>query len=186
MMSTIHTPQPISHFLQSGPPTATSIASGPPAAAPAAQPLDILRALAQGNDPYSGAPLPALGPYQHPDTVRALFAAIASLERANAVPPSRGPATGPARTAPSRATSNSSSHPRDNAGKPWSPEDDTRLLAAFDAGETVATIAQAHARSRFAIEARLARFDRVPPPAGLRQPVTKLATVPTQTPPAQS
>jgi hypothetical protein len=41
-------------------------------------------------------------------------------------------------------------------------------VADFDAGESIDALAAAHGRSRLAIEARLARFGRVPMPAGVR------------------
>jgi hypothetical protein len=82
--------------------------------------------------------------------VRALYRAVAALE-SPAAPPTRPPAAG-----------------RGNAGKPWAKEEDEQLVAGFDAGRTVAALAEAHGRSRFAIEARLARFGKVPAPTGLR------------------
>jgi len=54
------------------------------------------------------------------------------------------------------------------SGKAWSSEEDAALLTAYDAGRTIAALAQAHERSRLAIEARLARYQRVPMPSGLR------------------
>jgi hypothetical protein len=57
---------------------------------------------------------------------------------------------------------------RGNAGKPWSQEEDERLTAGFDAGQTVDALAEAHGRSRVAVEARLARYGKVPMPTGLR------------------
>jgi hypothetical protein len=41
-------------------------------------------------------------------------------------------------------------------------------VARFDAGETLAALAADHGRSRIAIEAPLARFGKVPMPAGVR------------------
>jgi hypothetical protein len=55
-----------------------------------------------------------------------------------------------------------------NAGKPWSKEEDEGLVAGFEAGQTIAALAADHGRSRIAIEARLARFGKVPMPAGVR------------------
>jgi hypothetical protein len=121
------------------------------------QALAILKALAEGVDPVTGARFAADTPWQHADTVRALHRAVAALEAsATAAPPAapaeaRRPATG-----------------RGNAGKPWSKEEDEKLVAGFDAGQTVEALAVAHSRSRFAIEARLARFGKMPMPTGLR------------------
>ena len=109
-----------------------------------------LQALADGVDPATGAPFPAGSPYQHPDTVRALYHAIRALESA-----ADGPKR-PARNLPG------------NSGKPWSPAEDTQLAAAFDAGQSLEALATAHGRTRFAVEARLARLGKVPLPAGMR------------------
>jgi hypothetical protein len=111
--------------------------------------LATLQALANGVDPVTGTTFPAGSPYQHPDTVRALYHAIRVLE---ATPDSRRPA----RNLPG------------NSGKPWSPEEDTQLASAFDAGQSMEALAAAHGRTRFAIEARLAKLGKVPMPAGMR------------------
>ncbi len=117
------------------------------------QALAILKALAEGVDPATGARFAADTPWQRADTVRALHRAVAALEAA-------------APAAPAEAKRPASS--RGNAGKPWSKEEDEKLVAGFDAGQTVEALAAAHERSRFAIEARLARFGKVPMPTGLR------------------
>jgi hypothetical protein len=113
--------------------------------------LSILQSLAAGADPFSGAPFPAASIYQHPDVVRALFQAVRALEAALAAQKRHAarPAAG-------------------NSGKPWGKDEDEALVAAFDQGRSIDELATAHARSRLAIEARLARFGRVPMPAGVR------------------
>jgi len=118
--------------------------------------LRILKTLADGIDPGTGEALPVASAYQHPDAVRALFVAIRALEapEASEAAAKRGtPAQRPG---------------AGNAGKPWSKEEDEQLLAAFDGGQPVEAIAQVHGRSKVAIEARLAKFGRVPMPAGIR------------------
>lgn len=112
--------------------------------------LAILQALANGADPVSGTTFPAGSPYQHPDIVRALYHAIRALEAAPSKPKR------PARNLPG------------NSGKPWSPGEDTQLVSAFDAGQSMEALAAAHDRTRFAIEARLAKLGKVPMPAGMR------------------
>ncbi len=114
--------------------------------------LSILQALSNGTDPFSGQPFPAASPYQHPDIVRALYQAVRALEAA---------VTAQKRQA-ARATG------AGNSGKPWAKDEDDRLVAAFDAGQSIDELAVAHSRSRLAIEARLARFGKVPMPAGVR------------------
>jgi hypothetical protein len=110
--------------------------------------LGILKALADGVDPRTGAAFPADSPYQHPDSVRALCWAVQALEH---------PA--PARERPVKPRSAPA-----NAGRPWSEEDDARLARGFDAGRSVAELAEEHQRSRWAIEARLVRLNKMPPP----------------------
>src|SRR5882724_11922729 len=74
--------------------------------------IEILKALAEGIDPGTGEQFPAGSTYQHPDTVRALFAAIRGLEN---------PTPRPAKTdAPQKPAP-------ENAGRPWSQEEDSRL-----------------------------------------------------------
>lgn len=103
---------------------------------------EILKSLAAGVSPDDGSSLPAGTPLQSPDVVRALFLAADALE---------------ART---RATRRNANLPR-NAGKPWPQEEDERLLAAFDGGATVESLAAAHERTRAGIEARLVKHGRL-------------------------
>ena len=102
----------------------------------------ILKSLAAGTDPAMGGPLADVGVLQSPDIVRALFLAADSLET---------------RMRQSRRTGNL---PR-NAGKPWSADEDMRLLQAFDGGATVDVLAAAHERTRAGIEARLVKHGRL-------------------------
>lgn len=125
--------------------------------------LRILKTLADGIDPGTGETLPAASAYQHPDAVRALFVAIRALEAPEAETKRSMPASRPG---------------TGNSGKPWSKEEDEQLLAAFDGGQTVEAIAQAHGRSKVAIEARLAKFGRMPMPAGIRGAGTPHAAEP--------
>ncbi|MCC6472980.1 MAG: hypothetical protein IT514_04465 [Burkholderiales bacterium] len=116
----------------------------------------ILQALAHGIDPRTGEAWPADSPYQHPDTIRALFCALQAL-RGEAPPPR------PARTPPG------------NAGKPWSEEEDRRLAAGFDAGIRIPELAGQHGRSRTAIEARLLKLGKLAVPSG-RAPRFRVAS----------
>ena len=109
--------------------------------------LHIIQALAQGIDPHTGEAFPAASPYQHPQTVRALFQAAQALADAGSSSP--------------RASQGAPG----NAGKPWTDEDDQTLTAAFDAGRTLAELAERHGRSRVAIQARLIKLGKIEPPA---------------------
>jgi hypothetical protein len=110
--------------------------------------MHILGALAQGVDPHTGEHFPPQSPYQHPDTVRALFQAVEAL----------------AEPAPARPRAAASGLP-ENAGKPWSDAEDLTLAAAFDAGRPLAELAREHRRTRAAIQARLVRLGRIEPAA---------------------
>ena len=127
------------------------------------QTLRILNALANGVHPATGEKFAADGPYQHPDTVRALFEAMRAIEG--------GAATAPA---PERKPV----FPQSGSGSRWTGEEEQRLVAAFDAGESVETLARAHNRSRAAIEARLVRLGKMDASAvtsPLRYPPTPAA-----------
>jgi hypothetical protein len=117
--------------------------------------LKIIQQLASGIDPHSGEVFRADSPYQNPDTVRALFFALHALEGEPA--PKQ------------RAAVNAPGAPQ-NAGKPWSDEEDRMLAAAFDSGKQIPELATAHGRSRFAIEARLAKLGKIAPPPNMRAP----------------
>ena len=114
--------------------------------------LKIIQQLANGIDPHSGELFPADSTYQHPDTVRALFFALRELEGA--------PASKPRADAKENAPQ--------NAGKQWSGDEDQALASAFDAGKQIPELAALHQRSRFAIEARLAKLGKIAPPANIR------------------
>jgi len=107
--------------------------------------VKILQTLADGVDPATGEPFPASSPYQRADIVRALYIAVQALGnpgRAKASVPQDKPGL-------------------ENAGRPWSQEEDARLGRAFDAGKTIEVLAEEHKRSRFAIEARLVKLGRI-------------------------
>ena len=120
-----------------------------------ARALATLQALANGTDPVTGSIFPADSPYQHPDTVRALYHAIRALE-ARALKTDANNPRQPARNLPG------------NSGKPWSPDEDAQLVSAFATGQSMEALAATHGRTRFAIEARLAKLGKVPMPAGMR------------------
>ena len=107
--------------------------------------LHIVQALAQGIDPHTGETFAADSPYQHPDTVRALFEAAQALAGSSTERPR-----------PARAT-------LENAGKPWSDEEDQSLIDAFDAGKRIPELAEQYRRSRAAIQARLVLLGKLDP-----------------------
>ena len=110
------------------------------------QTLKILNALANGVHPWTGEVFAADSPYQHPDTVRALFEAVRTIESDHkpAPPQERKSGDVPA-----------------NTFVRWSLEEEVRLASQFDAGKTSAELAKLHNRSRAAIEARLLKMGKI-------------------------
>ncbi|HEY8538599.1 MAG TPA: hypothetical protein VIL28_07010 [Steroidobacteraceae bacterium] len=103
----------------------------------------ILSALAKGVNPFTGEVAAPDSPYQHADVVRALYAA---LERF------KSPAETKTRPRPDLPA---------NVGKPWSEEDDRRLIAEFDRGRKPTELAREFGRTLAGIEARLERLGRI-------------------------
>jgi hypothetical protein len=110
------------------------------------QALKILNALANGVHPATGEVFAADSAYQHPDTVRALFEAVRTMEGSRVAPP---------------AVERKTSEVPANTFVRWTPEEEERLGAAFDAGRTSAELAKLHNRTRAAIEARLLKMGKI-------------------------
>jgi hypothetical protein len=108
--------------------------------------LKILNALANGVHPATGEVFAADSAYQHPDTVRALFEAVRTMEGSRASSP---------------AAERKTSEVPANTFVRWTPEEEERLAAAFDAGRTSAELAKLHNRTRAAIEARLLKMGKI-------------------------
>lgn len=107
--------------------------------------LSIVSALANGVNPQTGEMFEVDSPYQAADVIRALYVAVRALEMSN-----RSKARGVRARMPG------------NAGKPWAEKEDVELLEKFDAGLSVAQLAQAHDRTLAGIQARLERHGRLP------------------------
>lgn len=105
--------------------------------------LKILNALANGVNPVTGEIFAADSPYQHPDTVRALFEAVRALD------------------VPINGSTRSNGGMPANTFVRWTPEEEERLAAGFDAGRSSAELAKLHNRSRAAIEARLLKLSKI-------------------------
>lgn len=104
--------------------------------------IDIIRALADGVDPYTGEMFPAGSPYQNPETVRALYEATKGLE----VLDSRRKRV---QTLPQ------------NAGKPWTKEEDQLLISRFESGAVIKDLSLKHGRTQGAIHARLIKLGKL-------------------------
>jgi hypothetical protein len=94
--------------------------------------IEIIKALSQGIDPYTGEIYPPDSPYQHPDTIRALFEAINALEKM------------------AERSKMQESLP-ENAGKAWSAEEDKLLIEQFDKGVSIRELSGDHKRTEGAI-----------------------------------
>lgn len=100
---------------------------------------EIIRSLADGRDPATGAAFPPNSPYQQADTVRALYVALEALD---------GP---PAKSRPADPN-------RPNLNQKWTPEEEQRLRDAFTAQKPIPEIAATHGRSAGAITSRLVKL----------------------------
>jgi len=109
---------------------------------------EIIDTLARGIHPVNGEVMPEDSPYNEPQVIRALFTVSQALGAASAAKPRR--------------------ELPPNAGKPWSPEDDARLAAAFDAGQTLDQLPGLFGRTRHSVEARLVKLGRLQTAVGAR------------------
>lgn len=104
--------------------------------------MAIIRKLADGMHPETGALLSADSLYQHPQAVRAMHRAMAALqfqqerERAKRFLPK-------------------------NAGKAWSNQEDAQICDEIRRGFTFEKIAQMHCRTNGSIVARLVRLGKI-------------------------
>lgn len=106
------------------------------------QALEILRALAAGSDPATGEVLPPDSVCQQPDVVRALAAAVTALQQA------------------ANAARKNQKLPS-ATGKPWTPDEDQALIAAFESGSTPKQLAAAHDRTNGAVRSRLMKLGKL-------------------------
>lgn len=101
----------------------------------------VLDLLANGIDPATGEVLPSEHVLNSPTVIRALFLGAQALDGipAKSVKPGAGP----------------------QAGKPWTNEEEKRLVEAFDKGAAIDELSQAHGRSKGGIAARLVRLGKI-------------------------
>ena len=104
--------------------------------------LEVLRLLADGVIPHTGECFPVDSPYQHPDVVRALYETVKVLEPIHARRLRRGRLP-------------------QNSGAPWTDEEDAKLAAAFETGQSIDAMVESHRRTRSAIIARLLKLGRL-------------------------
>ena len=98
----------------------------------------ILEGLADGMNPLTGEVLPPDDACNNPDVIRALHTVLRQLDGEK----------------PSKKTP-------ENAGKPWTKEDDEELCRRFDNGSTVKGLSHAFKRTQGAISSRLEHLGKV-------------------------
>ena len=102
----------------------------------------ILEALARGIDPETGEVLPEDSPINSTHVVRALFLGAKALNESSPLKPPRRPTEGGV----------------EQAWKPWTKDEDARLLVAFEHGVSVEALATDHKRKVGGIRARLMKL----------------------------
>lgn len=103
---------------------------------------EIVTLLSDGMDPQTGEIFADDSPYQQPDTIRALSVAVKGLDRLE------------------RYEARMSNLPQ-NAGTPWTDEEQQMLIEAFDKGGTVKELAALHERTSGAIHSRLVSLGKI-------------------------
>lgn len=99
---------------------------------------ELIEGLADGVNPLTGEVLPLEDSCNQPDVVRALHAILSAIpEKTQKVQP-------------------------ENAGKPWTNEDDRILTAMYDEGKTRREICEYFKRSTGGIASRLVRLGKIP------------------------
>ena len=104
--------------------------------------IEIIKLLSDGVDPFTGEIFPENSPYQHPDTVRALFKAIDALRKIQSRLARQGNLPG-------------------NAGKPWTEGEDNQLINTYDSGKSIKEISEEHKRTEGAIKSRLLKLGKI-------------------------
>ena len=100
---------------------------------------ELLKSLAEGINPLTGEILPADDLCNQPDIIRALHTAVAALEKVSKPTP----------TLP------------ENAGKPWTKEDDDSLCQLYDSGMSTQDLSKHFRRTAGAITSRLMRLGKM-------------------------
>lgn len=113
-----------------------------------AKAFNIVSTLANGVNPITGEVFSPDSPYQSSEIVRALFVAARALE---------GAASAPSATKETRPRAQGLS----NVGKPWTAEEDERLVTEFSKGRSPRELATAHGRTLAGVEARLEKLGRI-------------------------
>lgn len=103
----------------------------------------ILRFLAEGADPLTGEVLPEDSVCNKAEIVRAFYCVLDELEAKKPDHPRKPP---------------------ENAGKPWTKEEDRQLIAMFDEGRSNKEMMSVLGRTKGSIISRLARLGKIDNP----------------------
>ena len=104
---------------------------------------ELLSALADGVNPLTGEVLGEGDSCNQPDIIRALHTVLFALDKAE-------------------TTEKKPRNLPDNAGKPWSEEDDKQLQLLYEGGFSVRELCEYFKRTKGSITARLERFGKLP------------------------
>lgn len=111
--------------------------------------LKIIEALANGIDPTTGEALPAVSPYNDPNTIRALFTVLNLIKKtANKQPKIK-------KTLSQKRMENLEGGLPENAGLPWTDEQRNDLVEQFKSGLLIKDIALSLGRTSGAITSEL-------------------------------
>lgn len=108
---------------------------------------EILAILADGIDPVTGEVLPAEDSCNHPEVIRALHTILSDKKSEHKS----------ARSLP------------ENAGKPWTSEDDAILCEMYDRGDSPKSMSSFFKRTSGSIAARLVRLGKITERAQLKE-----------------
>lgn len=103
--------------------------------------IEIVTALADGHNPYTGEVFEQESVFQNPDTARALHLALDALRIRL------------------RNTERKRVQP-ENAGKPWTEEEVAKLISEFEQGIDIQAMAKEHQRTNWAIRERLIQLGK--------------------------
>jgi len=104
--------------------------------------LGIIRLPSDGIDPETGELLTNESTFNKPEIIRALFVAVNALEHSIRIDERR-------KRLP------------ENAGKPWTVEENSQLTKEFDEGKNISQISRIHLRTRRAITSQLSRLGKI-------------------------
>jgi hypothetical protein len=113
----------------------------------------IVKILADGINPTTGASFPKDSPYNEPHVIRALFRIIESKKSGEYQK----------KTDEERQQENIANGRPKNAGLPWSDQSRSEVSSKFQAGKTIDELAEYFERTRAAIVSELKRQGHIDP-----------------------